>query len=422
MLKSKTAFSTWVIVFSSSNSRLKIFSGKLKSRWSGPFTIVQVFPYGTVELSQNSGPNFKVNGHRIKHYFGGDIPRSGRGEILWVSQLSKRSPYTQEEIEFGGRVKRRDPKQALRGRHPMLIQYSRIVKALDSVIFNSSFTSSASFWEFTFEVISLNKLIELIAQGIEAREPLGQLFRPLTQKEWPWCSQSGPVPQKEETFQVVIDLVNNSSCFKAFTISADVLEIFMQQFWYSIKKVQGTDSYEFLLANKKCVVNADDFRTILDICPRVEGVNFTDVPDDDTTLAFLIKLGYKVPLYKHQPWRTLAAIINKCLSRKTASNDKLHLAYQIDHMKEKRSRRENMPLPRFTKVIITHFLKLHDSLSNLKYQHYHTIKDDGIICRLKFVRIGEDYQEYGLSIPETMLKKAIKQSESYQMFIKYSTG
>ncbi|GJV90973.1 reverse transcriptase domain-containing protein [Tanacetum coccineum] len=47
---------------------------RLKSRWSGPFTIVQVFPYGTVELSQNSGPNFKVNGHRLKHYFGGDIP------------------------------------------------------------------------------------------------------------------------------------------------------------------------------------------------------------------------------------------------------------------------------------------------------------------------------------------------------------
>ncbi|GJU51240.1 hypothetical protein Tco_1220795 [Tanacetum coccineum] len=45
-----------------------------KSRWSGPFTIVQVFPYGTVELSQNSRPNFKVNGHRLKHYFGGDVP------------------------------------------------------------------------------------------------------------------------------------------------------------------------------------------------------------------------------------------------------------------------------------------------------------------------------------------------------------
>ncbi|GJX40556.1 hypothetical protein Tco_0255546 [Tanacetum coccineum] len=140
------------------------------------------------------------------------------------------------------------------------------------------------------------------------------------------------MPQKEETFQVVIDLVKNSSCFKAFTISADVPEIFMQQFWYSFKKVQGTDSYKFLLANKKCVVNADVFRTILDIYPKVEGVNFADVPDDDTTLAFLIKLGYKGPLYKHtnmfvdhmhQPWRTLVAIINKCLSGKTASNDKL---------------------------------------------------------------------------------------------------
>ncbi|GJW76870.1 reverse transcriptase domain-containing protein [Tanacetum coccineum] len=56
------------------NSRLKIFSGKLKTRWTGPFTVAQVFPYGTVELSQTDGLNFKVNGHRLKHYFGGDIP------------------------------------------------------------------------------------------------------------------------------------------------------------------------------------------------------------------------------------------------------------------------------------------------------------------------------------------------------------
>ncbi|GJW51647.1 reverse transcriptase domain-containing protein [Tanacetum coccineum] len=56
------------------NSRLKIFSGKLKTRWSGPFPITKVFPYGTVELSQPDGLNFKVNGHRVKHYFGGDLP------------------------------------------------------------------------------------------------------------------------------------------------------------------------------------------------------------------------------------------------------------------------------------------------------------------------------------------------------------
>ncbi|GJT18833.1 reverse transcriptase domain-containing protein [Tanacetum coccineum] len=56
------------------NSRLKIFSGKLKTRWTGPFTVAQVFLYGTIELSSTNGPNFKVNGNRLKHYFGGDIP------------------------------------------------------------------------------------------------------------------------------------------------------------------------------------------------------------------------------------------------------------------------------------------------------------------------------------------------------------
>ncbi|GJS31218.1 reverse transcriptase domain-containing protein [Tanacetum coccineum] len=56
------------------NSRLKIFSRKLKTRWSGPFTITKVFPYGTIELSQPDDPNFKVNGHRVKHYFKGDLP------------------------------------------------------------------------------------------------------------------------------------------------------------------------------------------------------------------------------------------------------------------------------------------------------------------------------------------------------------
>nr|GEY78123.1 reverse transcriptase domain-containing protein [Tanacetum cinerariifolium] len=56
------------------NSRLKIFSGKLKTHWSSPFTITRVFLYDTIELSQPDDPNFKVNGHRVKHYFVGDIP------------------------------------------------------------------------------------------------------------------------------------------------------------------------------------------------------------------------------------------------------------------------------------------------------------------------------------------------------------
>nr|GEV42805.1 reverse transcriptase domain-containing protein [Tanacetum cinerariifolium] len=65
-------FGNRVLLF---NSRLKIFSGKLKTRWTGPFIVAHVFPYGTIELSQADGPNFKVNGHRLKNYFGEDIPK-----------------------------------------------------------------------------------------------------------------------------------------------------------------------------------------------------------------------------------------------------------------------------------------------------------------------------------------------------------
>ncbi|GMI77247.1 hypothetical protein HRI_001394000 [Hibiscus trionum] len=58
------------------NSRLKLFLGKLKSRWSGPFQVVQVFPHGAITIrSLKDEHQFKVNGHRLKHYQGTEAPR-----------------------------------------------------------------------------------------------------------------------------------------------------------------------------------------------------------------------------------------------------------------------------------------------------------------------------------------------------------
>ncbi|XP_038885804.1 uncharacterized protein LOC120076098 [Benincasa hispida] len=49
---------------------------KLKSRWFGPFRIKTIFPHGTVELTNEDGSNvFKVNGRRIKPYYGGFVER-----------------------------------------------------------------------------------------------------------------------------------------------------------------------------------------------------------------------------------------------------------------------------------------------------------------------------------------------------------
>nr|GEY00926.1 reverse transcriptase domain-containing protein [Tanacetum cinerariifolium] len=90
------------------NSRLEIFSGKLKYRWSGPFTISHVFPYDTVELSQPDGPNFKVNGHRLKHYFGEDVPKMVVSDLQTFLRTN----------EFEDWVKLSDLKQPTSGEPP----------------------------------------------------------------------------------------------------------------------------------------------------------------------------------------------------------------------------------------------------------------------------------------------------------------
>ncbi|XP_057741309.1 uncharacterized protein LOC130959863 [Arachis stenosperma] len=60
------------------NSKLRLFPGKLKSRWSGPFLVTKVSPYGHIEImDESSERTFTVNGQRLKHYMGniGENPR-----------------------------------------------------------------------------------------------------------------------------------------------------------------------------------------------------------------------------------------------------------------------------------------------------------------------------------------------------------
>ncbi|GJV66702.1 hypothetical protein Tco_1482211 [Tanacetum coccineum] len=57
------------------NSRLKMYPGKLKSKWSCPNIVKTVYPYGAVEIIDKNGCNFKVNGQRLKKYYEGDIDK-----------------------------------------------------------------------------------------------------------------------------------------------------------------------------------------------------------------------------------------------------------------------------------------------------------------------------------------------------------
>ncbi|GKD53024.1 hypothetical protein Tco_1286411, partial [Tanacetum coccineum] len=55
------------------NSRLKMYPGKLKLKWSGPNIVKTVYPHGAIEITDKDGFSFKVNGQRLKKYYGGKI-------------------------------------------------------------------------------------------------------------------------------------------------------------------------------------------------------------------------------------------------------------------------------------------------------------------------------------------------------------
>ena len=57
------------------NSRLRLLSGKLRSRWSSPFEITKVLPHGVVEIHNPTKGTFKVNDQRIKPYVEGDFTK-----------------------------------------------------------------------------------------------------------------------------------------------------------------------------------------------------------------------------------------------------------------------------------------------------------------------------------------------------------
>ncbi|KAG7528251.1 Reverse transcriptase domain [Arabidopsis suecica] len=77
------------------NSRLKLFPGKLKSRWSGPFTIKEVLPFGAVSLFAKDGSEFKVNGQRLKK----ELDDTSSLHVEQPAPEPTNPPYMQDNID-----------------------------------------------------------------------------------------------------------------------------------------------------------------------------------------------------------------------------------------------------------------------------------------------------------------------------------
>nr|GEX46440.1 hypothetical protein [Tanacetum cinerariifolium] len=112
-------------------------------------------------------------------------------------------------------------------------------------------------------------------------------------------------------------------------------------------------------------------------------------------------------------FRYLKGTINMGLwySKDTADNREISSA-----------RKEHMPYPRFTKVIIDHFISKDNTISSRNMINLHTIRDDSLLGTFKFVSKIEDCQKYGALIPDGMINDNIKLSAAYNTYLDYATG
>ncbi|GKF21471.1 hypothetical protein Tco_0070109 [Tanacetum coccineum] len=146
-----------------------------------------------------------------------------------------------------------------------------------------------------------------------------------------------------------------------------------------------------------------------------------------------------------QPWRTFGTIINKCLSGKVTGLDLLRLSraqihwgmyhqknvdyvyllwedlvYQIENKVSRKNK--DIYYPRFTKVIINHFMSQDQSIPRRNKVDWHMAKDDPILTTIRFIPHHEVVQKYGAILPNYLTNQAMKESEAYKTYYDLATG
>nr|GEU85560.1 hypothetical protein [Tanacetum cinerariifolium] len=159
-------------------------------------------------------------------------------------------------------------------------------------------------------------------------------------------------------------------------------------------------------------------REMLHICPRIPGQAFVELHFEEEILYFIRFLRHSATIRTltdvninklYQPWRSFAAVINKCLTGKTSGYNSLRLSeaqilwglyhkrnvdyafliwedfvYQVEPKNHKKS--NEMYYPRFTKVIIHHFMSKDLSIPRRNKVNWHYVRDDFIDQELQGIQ------------------------------------
>nr|GFA71127.1 hypothetical protein [Tanacetum cinerariifolium] len=140
------------------------------------------------------------------------------------------------------------------------------------------------------------------------------------------------IQSKEATLQVIYDVLRNSPLFRAFQVTADVPEIYMQEFWATAKLHHH--SIRFNIDTKKSVLVLEAFREMLHISPRIPNQPFADLPTEEEVLDFLRFLGHSQDIRyltdvvsRHQATQQYGAILPIELTSAEIRNSKSYQEY-----------------------------------------------------------------------------------------------
>ncbi|GJY18265.1 hypothetical protein Tco_0389756 [Tanacetum coccineum] len=209
-------------------------------------------------------------------------------------------------------------------------------------------------------------------------------------------------PQRKETYQVTLDALKLSPCYPAFLITAEVPEVNMHQFWNTIHKIKDTDAYRFKLDKKKFHVDTEVFMKFSRFVP-----NFSI----KTLLNLLQKKNWCISGKTRsldRPGESQAQILWGMYNKKNVDYVALlweDFMYQVDNRETSSARKEHMPYPRFTKVIISHFISKYKTVSIRNIINLHTIHDDSLLD----VKDSKAYKTYnGFATRKATPKKVRK--------------
>nr|GFB47215.1 hypothetical protein [Tanacetum cinerariifolium] len=158
-------------------------------------------------------------------------------------------------------------------------------------------------------------------------------------------------------------------------------------------------SIRFKMDTRKHVLDLEALREMLHLSPRIPGQSFAEFPFEEEILEFLrflrhntqIKTLTDVNVNKlYQPWRSFAAVINKCLTEATLT----------------------MPILS-GKILCIKW--------NTKIKRRAT-RDDILFSTIKVVSRHQDTQQYGAILPIELTTEDIKNTTAYQEYYACATG